>query len=263
MMLLVSLHFAKKLMAELGPGTTRTWWRILCGFIVMFIGGSASLAYFKYGKYYSREEVVIPFIFFFGAMFVILVTDLSYRTLIDLRRMYALEQETITDPLLGIFNRRYLDRRLHEEIFRAKRHDIPFSILMLDIDFFKNVNDTFGHQTGDVVLKKLAELLAGSLRQSDTLARFGGEEFMALLPHTTGRAAYMLAEKLRELVAETVLIPVQAGVTLPIMVTISIGVAALQNCEECDAYTLIEQADTALYKAKQNGRNRVERGVHV
>lgn len=252
-----SLFFVRKLARELPRGINRTSWRVLGGFIILFIVGYLGFYLLKRGTHYDKHEMVVPVIFFFGAVFVLLVCFLAYRTAQELKRVVELEQETITDPLLGIFNRRFIDRRLQEEMLRAQRHGLPLSLMLLDIDFFKKVNDTWGHQNGDIVLKHLARLLVDTLRQTDLVARFGGEEFVLLLPHTTQTDARMLAERLRRTVEQTpVLITTSGNDYQELRVTISIGLSCIQQKDDssCD---MLERADKALYQAKQTGRNRV------
>ena len=189
--------------------------------------------------------------------FVLLVCFLAYRTTKELKRVVELEQETITDPLMGIFNRRFLDRRLHEELVRAKRHGLELSLMLLDIDHFKRVNDTWGHQNGDIVLKHLAQLLTNTLRQTDLVARFGGEEVVILLPHTPKAETAALAERIRRTVEQTpVLISAGDDGYHELRITVSIGVSCLFS-EEDGACDILERADKALYQAKEAGRNRV------
>ena len=163
----------------------------------------------------------------------------------------------LTDPLTGVNNRRFFDQRLLEEVARAQRHAMPLACLLLDIDRFKNINDTYGHQVGDQVLIEAASLMRAQLRGSDLLARYGGEEFMALLTHTDGGAALEIAERIRTaMAAHEFLIPEQGN----LRVTLSIGVALLEapgtDIQE-EATRLVACADQALYAAKNSGRNRV------
>ncbi|CAH2032521.1 sensor domain-containing diguanylate cyclase [Trichlorobacter ammonificans] len=160
-----------------------------------------------------------------------------------------LERIALHDALTGLHNRRAANERLHDEFVRMQRSGTSYGLLLMDIDHFKRVNDTFGHEVGDLVLRHVAALLAGSLRQSDFVARFGGEEFLALLPDTDRQGALVLAEKLRAGVADSV--APGAG-----RVTISIGVAEAgrQDGSEEEA---VRRADQALYRAKERGRNRV------
>ncbi len=159
-----------------------------------------------------------------------------------------LEQLAVTDGLLGIYNRRYTAQRLQAEVYRARRYGSPFSIIMMDIDHFKNYNDNFGHDAGDLVLKTVALSVQQRLRQSDVLGRWGGEEFLIIAPETPKENAAILAEKIRVQI-ETTEIP-RLG-----RVTSSFGVAGFEK-EDTDE-SLLKRADNLLYKAKQEGRNRV------
>jgi diguanylate cyclase (GGDEF)-like protein len=156
--------------------------------------------------------------------------------------------------LTGIFNRRYLDHRLAEEVARAQRYDLPLSILMLDIDHFKQINDRYGHQAGDQVLISLGEVVARELRESDILARYGGEEFlvMALNIHLLG-ATYVAERICKRIESHSFILPNDPS---GISVTVSIGVASLGNGVD-DREKLVQVADENLYRAKREGRNRV------
>ncbi|MFH1021196.1 MAG: diguanylate cyclase, partial [Pseudomonadota bacterium] len=154
-----------------------------------------------------------------------------------------------TDHLTGLINRRRFAEFLDREMARRQRHSEPLSLIMFDIDHFKRVNDVYGHEVGDLVLKEMAQLVSSAVRRTDILARWGGEEFVILLPGTTGEAATGFAEKLRAGI-ERHDFP-QAGRT-----TASFGVASLDE-KETDGETLIKHADQAMYTAKQGGRNRV------
>lgn len=157
----------------------------------------------------------------------------------------------VTDGLTNVANRKQLDAILTEEIPRARRYERELSLLMLDIDYFKNINDSFGHLAGDYVLTGLAAMLQGRLRPNDKLGRFGGEEFCAILPETSLAGAVRIAEDLRQLVEDHVFVASDER----IRVTISIGVAALDaRMEREDLY---RSADERLYDAKRLGRNRV------
>jgi diguanylate cyclase (GGDEF)-like protein len=165
----------------------------------------------------------------------------------------------LTDALTGVYNRRYIDRRLPEEIARARRHAHSLSCLYLDIDHFKKINDTLGHLAGDDVLREIATRIKAELRQSDTLARFGGEEFVALLSEADLTDAIMVAERIRASIAN---VPFEIAHANPIHVTASIGVATLTTTDRAEAIEgialqLLAKADHALYEAKEGGRNRV------
>ena len=157
------------------------------------------------------------------------------------------------DPLTNLYNRRYLQTQGVKEISRAQRTHEQLSILMIDIDHFKQINDTHGHLTGDEVLIALTRLLQQSLRKHDTLVRWGGEEFVAILPATDATQAALVAEKLRALV-EIADFQTRSG---SVKTTISIGIAAYRD-EYATIDKVIEEADQALYKCKAEGRNRTE-----
>jgi len=154
-----------------------------------------------------------------------------------------------SDALTGLNNRLAANERLDAEFKRMKRSGAVYAALMLDIDFFKRINDSFGHDTGDQVLKRVARALSGALRETDFAARFGGEEFLVLLPETTLDDARLVAEKIRQAVEES---PNPRAGT----VTISIGLA-MASPENKDEYEAVKQADEHLYRAKEAGRNRV------
>ena len=166
-----------------------------------------------------------------------------------------LEALAITDPLTGLANRRRLMSRLDEEVSRAQRYKTPLSVVMIDIDHFKQVNDTHGHAMGDAVLRNIGAMLKSCVRTTDLAARYGGEEFTLVLPHTDVPAALQVAENLRIRFSE---IEHQLdGVTL--RKTASMGIAARDGQGEVpQAEDLLKYADEALYHAKQNGRNQVQ-----
>ena len=164
-----------------------------------------------------------------------------------------LENLSITDALTGIANRRHFEWRLSEEVERARRYKYPLSAFMLDLDHFKQVNDNYGHQIGDIVLQQVAQMLKSSLRRTDFLARYGGEEFVVLAPQTPAERALILGERLRQVISES---PIPIADNLQIHITISVGIAVFPDHAQ-NENELISAADTALYKAKQMGRNRV------
>lgn len=169
-----------------------------------------------------------------------------------------LKQVGLTDPLTGIFNRRYFESRCQEEIANIRRYKTPLTCMFLDIDKFKRVNDNFGHPAGDEVLRGVARQIKSQLRGNDVLARFGGEEFVVLLPKTGLQTASEIAERIRCTVAAQ---PFQVTAKDKQAVTISIGVSRVPDDMDGDdttiALELIAAADDALFHAKKNGRNKV------
>lgn len=164
------------------------------------------------------------------------------------------EREALTDPLTGLFNRRYLDRRIEQEETRSGRAGSPFSLMVIDIDHFKRINDRFGHDAGDAVLKQLSQLVALSVRPHDVATRFGGEEFVVLAPDTDIEGATAIAERLRKTVSDTAFSA--PGVPQTINATISIGVASLGEMWQ-RGRDVLSEADQCLYRAKKSGRDRV------
>jgi diguanylate cyclase (GGDEF)-like protein len=164
-----------------------------------------------------------------------------------------LKEEAIRDPLTGLFNRRYLGEMLPIELARSKRANSSLTILLLDIDHFKNINDTYGHQVGDTVLQSVGNTLQGNVRAGDIVCRFGGEEFLLIFPGMEAAYSHARAEKLRILIESQTISEKDQSITI----TISIGGSVYpQDGDSGDK--LISLADLALYRAKQNGRNRVE-----
>jgi diguanylate cyclase (GGDEF)-like protein/PAS domain S-box-containing protein len=165
----------------------------------------------------------------------------------------ALRSQSIKDPLTGLYNRRYLTEMLDREIRRAVRAEQPLGILMLDLDHFKKFNDTYGHDAGDTVLREAASFLTRSIRIEDVVCRFGGEEFVVILPTADLSAAHARAERIRSKLRE--LTVMHQGRSLG-MITVSVGVANLPM-HGTSAKALLEAADAALYRAKREGRDRV------
>lgn len=246
-----------KLIAMLPAGSLRAKWLAMTGLIFLFITAYLGYIVLLWGQQTKWQEMLIPWTFLFGAIFVWLTIHLSLQTAADLRRMDILESDNITDPLTKIYNRRYLDRRLEEEVGRAKRYALDLSVLMLDIDHFKRVNDTFGHQAGDVALCALSTLLKASLRDLDVVTRYGGEEFLVICTNTPLEGAALVAERLRHKAElHQIEIPASSGASQTIQVSISIGVAGLSAGVDSKE-KLVQAADQALYQAKEEGRNRV------
>lgn len=163
-----------------------------------------------------------------------------------------LEALATTDELTGLFNRRYFEQLLVVEHQRTQRYKTPLSVVLIDVDHFKDVNGTYGHQMGDQVLRNLGSLLKAAVRTTDRAARYGGEEMCILLPHTPLSGAVELAERLRLLVQDAA--HTLGGQT--IRKTISLGVSCDEGGVE-NSQQLVKRADEALYAAKHGGRNRV------
>lgn len=182
------------------------------------------------------------------------------KRLIDIERSLRVANEenlrlSITDPLTGMYNRRYLMDQLHRELDRAQRYQHPLSLMLCDVDHFKRINDTHGHQTGDEVLIRFAQSLRQSLRDTDWIARYGGEEFVVVLPETTIANATAVAERCRTSLAAT---PYQIADAI-VPVTASFGVSGWEPGMGVETAfdRLIAAADSGVYASKSGGRNRV------
>lgn len=163
----------------------------------------------------------------------------------------------ICDELTGLYNRKYLHNRLEAEISRAKRYNTPLSCLLLDIDYFKIVNDMYGYDWGDILLRKIAQMLSALVRKEDVLTRYGDEEFIVILPETTEQQAKIFAERFRSDVERMEFIP--ADEEERHQITISGGISSFPCMEDVEenANTIIRYAEHALYNAKQTGKNKI------
>ena len=179
------------------------------------------------------------------------IIDLQKELMESNRRLELL---SITDGLTKLHNHRHFQDELAREFDEAQRYHRPLSLAIADLDFFKRVNDTYGHAVGDEVLKAVSAIFQQSIRSTDLAARYGGEEFALMLPETNLEDAVAFAEKLRSIV-EAMPLHTQAG---PIRLTISLGVASVPHSRVHSAKELIVAADKALYRAKRNGRNQVQ-----
>lgn len=187
---------------------------------------------------------------FLELIFLILMSTFGMLLLVTTKLENKLIHQNITDSLTGLYNRRALESNVGIEVARTKRHKLNLSILMIDLDHFKEVNDNFGHQVGDVVLATLGQRLKNELRSEDIIIRYGGEEFLVVLPETNLPQATLVAEKLRSSIKKSPLCE-NPKVTM----TASLGVGMMFQDENLD--NIIDRVDHALYEAKDNGRDNV------
>ncbi len=159
----------------------------------------------------------------------------------------------LKDSLTGVYNRRFLTHKLEDELERHSRHSRSISLMMIDIDHFKNINDMYGHQTGDLVLKSVADEISSVVRKNDFLVRFGGEEFCCILPETNLKSAMVLAERIRKIVEKK---ERKFHNSDNVRITVSIGVYECKDNNN-SADSVLKKADEALYLAKEAGRNRI------
>lgn len=252
-----SLLTVRQIIRRLPLGPSRNSWYAMAGLIALFVLGYLAYCVLFWGQQTQLIDLIVPGIFFLGACFVLLTALLSLRTAMDVMRITILEQESFTDSLTGVFNRRYMRQRLHEEVAKARRYGFDLGVLMLDLDHFKQVNAEAGHQAGDHVLITVGGIILRSLRDSDILTRYGGEEFLVIVPNTAAEDAKNLAERLRASIGATNFHPrADENTESAIRLTVSIGVANYGgkiNSEE----SLIREADKYLYEAREAGRNQV------
>jgi diguanylate cyclase (GGDEF)-like protein len=256
-LLCVSFYRIQYLIRQLPKGALRRRWNDVRALILFFITGYVTFTYLQWLNRDVNFELIVPAVFFLGAVLVLFIGTLALETAAEIERITTLQYENITDHLIGIYNRRYLDRRIANEIQRANRYRLPLSFILLDIDRFKTINDHYGHQVGDQTLRSLGRLLSQKVRNMDIIARYGGEEIAILAVQSPLSDALNLAERLRQAVESSIMVPSEDAEHRPaIAITVSIGVAVLD--EQITApHVLIERADKALYKAKEGGRNRV------
>jgi diguanylate cyclase (GGDEF)-like protein len=201
------------------------------------------------GEAFNEEDLQLAQAFATHAVAVLERVALS-------EQMDKLKKLSITDDLTGLLNRRYLLDRMEEEISRSQRYNRQMSVLMLDLDHFKQFNDNFGHPTGDRILEGVAVTIMNSIRTIDIAARYGGDEFVVVLPETDTGMALLIAERLRSSIAETPPVAVRDSAS-PLRLTVSIGIAC---CPQHSATVegLLKCVDEALYRAKDKGKNRTE-----
>ena len=241
--------------------TGRAWWLLFgaTAAVLPLFALRAIAALFVGLEFATVQSSIAPnpvqLAVFVGLIALSMLGSMGFILMVKERADRAIRALAMIDSLTGVFNRRAFMERAEKEYAIAQRNKTSLALLMIDIDFFKRVNDEYGHPTGDDVLVDVARLLNSRLRMQDTLGRYGGEEFCILLPVTDEAGAMALAETLRSAVADTPLATGRKGIS----VTISIGVTVCPtSCADCNLgfYKLLDDADAALYQAKRDGRNR-------
>ena len=214
-------------------------------------GGVLFLRTDRFERTLTTEDVEFADVVIRAAVAAIRRAQALETTRADNRRLEAL---ATTDPLTRVLNRRALLDRLAVEVDRARRFDAALTLLLLDVDHFKQINDTAGHLAGDSVLRQLGALLEDAVRKVDIVARYGGEEFVVILPETSTDGAAVFAERLRERIAHK---DFDVGVERPVHLTVSVGIATFPSPRVASTEDLFARADEALYRAKSGGRNQV------
>ena len=248
----------KLLVLELPEGALKKRWNILRNLMFFFIlsYGLVGIAFWLLSEELNAFLALgVSFILALGGLFAYFVGQLALQTINDVRDLALLQHESITDGLTGLRNRRYFDQRIHEEVMLSLRYKMPLTLILLDVDHFKKINDTYGHKIGDEVLVNLSKLIQTLVRDSDFVARYGGEEVAIITPNTPKEEAEKLAQRLREMIEQTTMAMIPETKEV-IQVTASMGICSLSAVIK-DQGALIEEADGALYLAKKYGRNRV------
>ena len=255
--LILSLTPIKQLILEFPDGKLKAKWKILRLLIFLFIVGYFLFAgtLWMFRDSLSMLSLIPSSLLFLGGIFVFFVGQLSLKTTNDIKDLAVLKQESITAALTGLRNRRYFDQRISEEVALSTRYKLPLTLMLIDVDHFKKINDTYGHTVGDEVLQTLSKIIQNVVRDSDIVARYGGEEIVIITPNTTKEEAAILAERLREKVEQTKVATI-ATTQEVVQVTISIGLCSLSPIIT-DKEALLEESDQSLYLAKKHGRNRV------
>ncbi|MCA1509377.1 GGDEF domain-containing protein [Bradyrhizobium sp. NBAIM01] len=231
-----------------------TWGLATCGLTVVFLGSDLPIG-LPVATRLQRTASMLCFVLVIGqcaflGLFGATLRKILYKRSIELKAAYRrIEELAELDELTGSYNRRCIMRLLDTEIEKSRRASTPFAIALIDLDWFKRINDAYGHPIGDEVLRTFAITIFANIRPADSFGRYGGEEFLLLLPDTSGDVALRTLERLRGIVAD-----LDWGAFSPSMrVTISAGVVTLRDVDTAD--TFLARADSALYSAKARGRN--------
>ncbi len=257
-LLLVALFPMRRLLRDLPDGLMRRAWLLLGCLLLVMIGAEIVYAIGSPTGIPLVQELTLPVVLLAGSWFIMIVCQLSAGSIEDVQRSALLEHETITDALTGTYNRRHMERVLGAEIERARRYGQPMCLALIDVDYFKTINDDFGHQMGDQILKQLSALIQSQARINETVARYGGEEFALILPGIGLQQAELQCDRIRARVAAEQLMVGDGEPHERISVTVSVGISQLSFLDGFRAEKLMDRADRAMYTAKRNGRNRTE-----
>ena len=194
-LLCISFFPIQRLVAQLPEGPLKRRWNELRALILLFVVGYVCFTFLYWMDYNNTFNLIVPAVFFLGTVLILFIGTLALQTAIEIKQTSAIQYESVTDHLIGIHNRRYLDRKMEEEISRARRYGMQLSMLLLDIDRFKIVNDNYGHQIGDRVLMSLGQLLFREVRDTDIVARYGVKRlpFLRRTPPSPGRLNWLSA----------------------------------------------------------------------
>jgi diguanylate cyclase (GGDEF)-like protein len=235
--------------------STRAPRLLMGGFFVVFALVEFVRAWVAFGLHRDPDSAFQKLVFISAVSYIVNVSMLPLGVIwmMNSRLEAELQQQIVVDPLTNVYNRRGFTPALDRELAHYKRYREDFSLVLFDLDHFKQLNDTYGHAAGDTVLAAVAETVRTRLRETDVIARLGGEEFLILLPRTTLAATQLTVELLHQAIREKR--HMLSG--NPVQVTASWGITSTSECRNANAERLLSQADTALYRAKKSGRDRV------
>ncbi len=243
-LLLIALQPVKKICAY--KDQKHLGWGQLYHLVLLFLGGYAMFGYYLISNETTYIEFVVAMIFLGGGWFVSMVSHLSLSSIYRFNEIAKIERHrALHDPLTTLANRTLFYERIDHALALAKREKKEIALMIIDLNEFKEVNDTLGHQAGDKLLLQASQRLQGLLRESDTLARFGGDEFAIILPQTSKSQAHGLAERLTNAIHESFIIENRS-----LTISMSVGIAMYPH-HGCDSSTLIKCADIAMYRAKR------------
>jgi len=253
----VSLFIVQQLIKKIPLGEVRNNWKILSFFIVGFIVGYAAYMFLLITGKVNIESIIYPAICLAGSAFVLLLCFLTYQTTRDIGEAIAMEQASIIDPVLDIYNRRYFDRRIDEETQRSRRYNQPLSIILFEIDQFESVVKNHGRLVGDVVLRKVSDFLVGSVRASDIVARYDEHKIVIATTQTKPDMAITLADRIRGEVEKLEVLPnSDQNAQDALHVTVTAGVSCVEDRIK-SGFDLVDVAEKAIARADKEGHNRV------
>ncbi len=252
-----ALFTIQHLVKKLPLGEVRNNWKVLSFFIVGFIVGYVAYMFMLWTGNVGLHAITYPAICFAVSGFVLLLCFLTYQTTCDISEAIAMDQASIIDPVLDIYNRRYFDRRVDEETQRSRRYNQPLSIILFEVDQFENVTRKHGALVGDVILKKVSDFLVTSVRASDIVARYDDHKIVIATTQTKPDMAIMLADRIRGDVEKLDILPSgEQNLTEGLRITLTAGVSCVEDRIK-SGFDLTEVAEKAMSRADTEGRNRV------
>ena len=252
-----SIFTVQQLVKKLPLGEVRNNWKVLSFFIVGFAVGYAAYVFMLWTGKVNFQSITYPAVCFAASAFVLLLCFLTYQTTRDIGEAIAMDQASIIDPVLDIYNRRYFDRRIDEETQRSRRYNQPLSIILFEVDEFELIAKKHGRLVGDVVLRKVSDFLVGSVRASDIVARYDEHKIVIATTQTKPDMAIMLADRIRGEVEKLEVLPSGEQNSLEgLHVTVTAGVSCVEDRIK-SGFDLVDVAEKAMSRADIEGYNRV------